>query len=82
MASCPPPPIAPCRAGSCPTTCSDDLHSATIFGRATIDDSGDYVFRIDLTDNGKDDTYGIIVSNGYESGQQPLQGGNVTIHKT
>jgi hypothetical protein len=64
------------------TTCSEDLHSATIFGRATIDGSGDYVFRIDVTDNDKDDTYGIIVSNGYGSGQQPLQGGNVTIHKT
>lgn len=66
------------------TTCSDDLKNATIFGRATIDGSGDYVFRIDVIDNGEpgtDDSYGIIMSDGYASGQQQLQGGNVKIHK-
>jgi hypothetical protein len=34
------------------TTCSDDLKSASIFGRATIDGSGMFVFRIDVIDNG------------------------------
>ncbi|PYQ56242.1 MAG: hypothetical protein DMF58_21195 [Acidobacteria bacterium] len=58
------------------TTCSNDLTSATIFGTATIDGFGIYVFRI-----GTNDTYGIILSNGYASGQHQLQAGNVTIHK-
>jgi hypothetical protein len=66
------------------TTCSDDLTTATIFGTATIDGSGTFVFRIDVTDQGQsgaNDTYGIILSNGYVSGQHQLRGGNVTIHK-
>jgi hypothetical protein len=67
------------------TTCTTDTdpQSATIFGRATIDGSGDYMFRIDVTDGGSggsNDSYGIILSTGYASGQQPLQGGNVNIH--
>jgi Big-like domain-containing protein/beta-propeller repeat-containing protein len=67
------------------TTCSEDLMSATIFGKATIDDSPtEFIFRIDVTDvaePGRDDTYGIMMSDGYVSGQQQLQGGNVQIHK-
>jgi hypothetical protein len=65
-------------------TCSADLKSATIFGTATINGFGTFVFRIDVTDGGKagtDDTYGIITSDGYASGQKRLRGGNVTIHK-
>ena len=65
-------------------TCSDDLTMAAIFGRATIDGAGTYVFRIDVIDQGepgKNDSYGIILSDGYASGQQRLQGGNVQIHK-
>ena len=41
-------------------------------------------FRIDVTDinePGSSDTYGIILSNGYSSGQKQLEGGNVQIHK-
>jgi hypothetical protein len=66
------------------TTCSDDLTSASIFGTATIDGSGTFVFRIDVTDQGEpgtNDSYGIMLSDGYVSGQQQLQGGNVQIHK-
>jgi Bacterial Ig-like domain (group 1)/Beta-propeller repeat len=68
------------------TTCTTDTQpqAATIFGRATIDGAGDYVFRIDVTDGGNggsNDSYGIMLSDGYASGQQQLQGGNVTIHK-
>jgi Bacterial Ig-like domain (group 1) len=66
------------------TTCSDDLTSATIFGTATINGSGEYVFRIDVIDMGQpgtSDSYGIMLSDGYASGQKQLQGGNVTIHK-
>jgi hypothetical protein len=56
---------------------------ATIFGEATIDGTGTYVFRIDLSDLGSPrsgDTYGILLSNGYNSGVQTLSGGNITIH--
>jgi uncharacterized protein (DUF2141 family) len=66
-------------------TCSDDLTMATIFGRATVDGAGDFVFRIDVTDLGEpgsNDTYGITMSDGYASGQQRLEGGNVQIHKS
>jgi hypothetical protein len=63
--------------------CADAQH-ATIYGEATINGSGTYAFRIDVTDLGEpgtSDTYGIIVSNGYASGQHTLEGGNVQIHK-
>ena len=68
------------------TTCTTDTQpqTASIFGRATIDGSGDFVFRIDVADGGNggsNDSYGIMLSDGYTSGQQPLQGGNVNIHK-
>lgn len=65
------------------TTCSDDRTKATIFGRATIDGSGDHVFRIDMVDgsqSGASDEYGISLDNGYMSGLQPLGGGNIVIH--
>lgn len=67
------------------TTCSDDLTTASIFGTATIDGSGMFAFRIDVMDQGEpgsNDTYGIIMSDLYFSGQQQLQGGNVQIHKS
>jgi beta-propeller repeat-containing protein len=65
------------------TTCSDDRTTASIFGRATIDGSGDHLFRIDMVDrsqSGGDDRYGISLDNGYNSGLQPLGGGNIVIH--
>jgi hypothetical protein len=65
------------------TTCSGDHTQASIYGEATIDGSGTYVFRIDVTDQGSpgtNDTYGITLSNGYLSGSHRLSGGNVTIH--
>jgi hypothetical protein len=62
-------------------TCTPDRTSATIFGHATINGSGDHVFRIDVTDvNGVNDTYGIMLDTGYVSGQHTLMGGNITIH--
>jgi hypothetical protein len=58
--------------------------SASIFGTATVDGSGSYIFRIDVADNGepgRNDTYRIRLSNGYDSGVQKLSaGGNVQIH--
>ena len=65
------------------TTCSADLKTATIYGTATINGSGTFSFRIDVVDMGEpgtNDAYGIILSNGYASGQHQLQGGNVQIH--
>src|SRR5439155_566034 len=64
-------------------TCADNRMSATIFGEATIDGSGNHMFQIDVIDrgqNGSNDKYGISIPDiGYASGLQPLQGGNVTI---
>jgi hypothetical protein len=60
--------------------------SATIYGSATIDGAGAHNYRIRVEDNkepGKGyDKYGIIVDNGYDSGDQTLKGGNVQVHKS
>jgi hypothetical protein len=64
-------------------TCSDDRTTASIFGTATIDGVGNHAFRIDMLDaaqSGADDRYGISLDNGYNSGLQPLGGGNIVIH--
>jgi hypothetical protein len=64
-------------------TCSEDGKSASIFGTATINGSGTFDYRIDVTDNGEPgtaDTYRIRLSNGYDSGVQTLAGGNVQVH--
>ena len=63
--------------------CSEDGTMASIFGTATIDGAGSFVFRIDVVDNGEpgtNDRYRLRLSNGYDSGNQLLQGGNVQIH--
>lgn len=65
-------------------TCTADFKTATVFGNATIDGSGSFPFRIRMTDNGEPgtaDVYGIILSNGYVSGDKVLEGGNIQIHK-
>lgn len=57
---------------------------ATIYGQATVDGSGNWFYRIRVQDNGEpgrgNDMYGILVENGYASGDQILRGGNVQIH--
>ena len=56
---------------------------ASIFGTATIDGEGSFDYQIDVTDLGEpgtSDTYRIWLSNGYDSGVQTLNGGNVQIH--
>ncbi len=61
-------------------TCSGS--EATIYGTATINGAGQFFFRIQVSDvsqSGKGDRYGILLSNGYYSGDQPLRGGNITI---
>jgi len=63
--------------------CSADGTMASIFGTATVDGSGSFDYRIDLKDlaePGSSDTYRIRLSNGYDSGEQVLEGGNVQIH--
>lgn len=55
---------------------------ATIFGEATIDGTGSHIFRIDVEDNGEPgkgaDKYRMRV-NGYDSGLQTLEGGNIQV---
>jgi hypothetical protein len=62
--------------------CSADRGTATLYGRARVDGQGEQLFRIVLHDGGEPsgaDTYGILLSGGYYSGDQPLAGGNVQI---
>ena len=59
-------------------TCNSSRTRASIFGTAEVDGQGSFDFRIDVADNGEpgsNDTYRIRVSNGYDSGEQPLEGG-------
>jgi hypothetical protein len=61
----------------------DGHAEANMFGEATVDGSGRYPFRIDVEDHGEpgsNDTYWITLSNGYNSGRKPLEGGNIVIH--
>ena len=56
---------------------------ASIFGTATIDGKGSFDYQIDVTDLGEpgsSDTYRLRLSNGYDSGVQTLNGGNIQIH--
>jgi protocatechuate 3,4-dioxygenase beta subunit len=69
------------------TTCNTSASpkTATIYGRARVDGAGNFVFRIDVTDGGtggSTDSYGMLMSEGYASGQHALRGGNVDIHKS
>ena len=66
-------------------TCSTNLERADIYGTATINGSGNYVFRIEVSDpdsTAGSDTYWITLDNGYDSGNHPLGGGHVEIHHT
>nr|MBA3311207.1 Ig-like domain-containing protein [Nocardioidaceae bacterium] len=64
-------------------TCTANKREATLYGLAKVDQMLNTVpFRIRLRDSGqprRGDMYGILVGNGYYSGEQPLQGGNVVI---
>jgi beta-propeller repeat-containing protein len=63
-------------------TCDSDVQ-ASIYGQATINGAGSFNYRIRVQDNGEPgvghDRYGILLSNGYNSGDQVLVVGNVQI---
>jgi len=64
-------------------TCNARDTAASIFGKARINGSGSFDYRIDLQDlgePGRNDTYRIRLSTGYDSGVRKLRGGNVQIH--
>jgi hypothetical protein len=62
----------------------DSTTKATIYGLATVDGMGSFLFRLVVEDNGEGgkgiDKYWITVVSGYDSGNQILKGGNVQIH--
>jgi hypothetical protein len=58
----------------------DGTTQASIYGQATINGSGSFFYRITVQDLAQD-TYWIILGNGYNSGQKTLGGGNVTIRR-
>ena len=65
------------------TAAVSSVTQASIFGTATVNGSGSFDYQIDLQDFGEPgtaDTYRIRLSNGYDSGEQILVGGNVQIH--
>jgi hypothetical protein len=62
---------------------ADPYSIATITGFATIDGEDSYEYTLDLADAGEPgraDLFRLRLSNGYDSGEQPLLGGNVQIH--
>jgi hypothetical protein len=65
--------------------CDGPGEEASIFGDATIDGLGPFSYRIKVRDRGEGtgstDTYWIILGNGYDSGDQVLEGGNVQIRR-
>jgi hypothetical protein len=58
---------------------------ASIFGQATINGSGSSFYRIEVKDLAEpgagSDTYWILLQDGYTSGEQTLEGGNVQIRR-
>jgi hypothetical protein len=65
--------------------CDGSGEEASIYGDATIDGVGVYAYRIKVRDRGEPgagrDTYWILLGNGYTSGDQTLEGGNVQISR-
>src|SRR5205807_1298388 len=58
--------------------CADSTH-CDIYGQATINGAGSFIYRIRVKDGGTPgksvDMYGIVLNNGYASGDQPLEDG-------
>lgn len=54
-----------------------------IFGTATVNGGGSFVFRLDVKDNGepgKNDTFRLRMSDGYDTGLKTLKSGNLQAH--
>jgi hypothetical protein len=63
--------------------CSTDGTQASIYGQATVNGAGSFEFLIQEKDpdaTAGPDTYHILLSNGYDSGDHPLTVGSVEIH--
>jgi hypothetical protein len=64
--------------------CSPDGREAEIYGDGTVNGSGSFPYRIRVRDVAEpgtgSDRYGIVIGNGYASGDRTLEGGNVKIH--
>lgn len=62
--------------------CSADHTQASIYGEATVNGATtvNYLIQVkDLGEPGRQDTYRIVLSNGYDSGEHTLEGGNIQI---
>jgi hypothetical protein len=62
---------------------STGARQTSIYGLATIDGTGSYYYRINVrespdSETGKD-TYWIVLQNGYDSGVQAIEGGNISV---
>jgi len=65
------------------TTVVASGNHATVFGTATINGSGSFVFRFDVVDAGEPpltDTFRLRLSDGSDTGVQPLTSGNLQVH--
>ncbi len=64
-------------------TCTPDASHASVFGKAKLNGTGSVEYRIDIQltawEHGKD-TYRITLSNGYDSGAQPIHHAELDIH--
>ena len=59
------------------------IADASIHGDATVNGSATVQYRIEEKDRGepgRQDTYRIVLSTGYDSGEHPLEEGNIQIH--
>lgn len=64
-------------------TCSSDATQASVFGTATVTGGGSVQYRIDVqltAWRGRQDTYRIRLSDGYDSGAQRIRHGDIDIH--
>jgi hypothetical protein len=66
-------------------TCSPDATRASVFGQASVNPAGSVEYRIDMQLAAWEswwgaDRYRIRLSNGYDSGAQPIRNGDIDIH--
>jgi hypothetical protein len=63
--------------------CDFTTRQTSIYGLATIDGVGQYYYRIRVSERTvagiSVDTYWIILENGYDSGVQVVEGGNIQV---